>query len=371
MGINFPSSPTAGQVFLNGSTKYTFTSGAWRATALGTALPYNFVINGQHIVSQQNGRTAGTANGYFPSDQFVAGFNLANISTASEASANGVQWHARLWNNAVGAAPAAGELMYIDTRLEGFRIMPFLWGTTTAKQVVLRFKARITAGVVPHTFGVSIRSASPYIAYVKNFVITTLTNWHEFILVVPGPTTGTWATDSTIGLSIFFTPTAGTDYSSATQNAWVSGNYICGTGTTNFRQSASRGFDIADIGLYLDPDNTGLPPTWETIPELQTYMECMRYWYKSKGWRGVSTGGASVGRGGNPFLVDQRVAAATAIVGTATAYDQATQSALTGLTNYANIHTFEADFTTAAATSGGRPNIFPLDSGYMATNARM
>ena len=58
MGINFPSSPTAGQVFKSGKTSYTFTNGVWRASN-PTAKPFNYLVNPAFQISQENGDNLG------------------------------------------------------------------------------------------------------------------------------------------------------------------------------------------------------------------------------------------------------------------------------------------------------------------------
>ena len=67
MAINFPSSPTEGQSFTSGKVIYTYASatGTWQPTPLGTALPYNYVVNPSFEVSQQNGDMSGLRRLYF------------------------------------------------------------------------------------------------------------------------------------------------------------------------------------------------------------------------------------------------------------------------------------------------------------------
>lgn len=93
MAIDFPASPTNGQVFVNGNVKYTWDSAMarWASAPLGTALPFNYFVNGSASVSQQNGRTTGsTINGYYPADQwkweFVHASGKTGFSISSQAS---------------------------------------------------------------------------------------------------------------------------------------------------------------------------------------------------------------------------------------------------------------------------------------------
>jgi hypothetical protein len=89
MAINFPASPTEGQVFNPGThikpmPNYIYRSGVWIKKA-GTATPRNLLINPFFQISQQNGRAAcaiaGTTTAYYVADQWAVSWSIASTKT--------------------------------------------------------------------------------------------------------------------------------------------------------------------------------------------------------------------------------------------------------------------------------------------------
>ena len=207
MAISFPSSPSEGQKFTQGAIVYTFTGGVWSAAPIGTALPFNYVVNGSMQMSQELGRASQSASGIYIADQWFVASHSTTHTTASEAPS--YPYYARLWSGGV-YTPVANNHAYFMQNIEGNRIAAFRWGMSDAKPAVLRFKARITAAPVPFVFGVSARSAfnSPHTSFAHNFTLTTAGVFQEFTLPIMPPTTGgdtTWPKGASGSLNLFFT----------------------------------------------------------------------------------------------------------------------------------------------------------------------
>jgi hypothetical protein len=277
MGMNFPNAPTEGQTFVvSPKLVYMYKNGLWQnITGNQTALPFNHVINGAMQISQENGSTSLATSGLFCADQWQGAFPQPN---GSMAQVIGTPNAIRLWCGTVIASPAAGQSAYFQQPIEGRRFAEAQWGTAGARQVVLRFKAGITGGAVPHTFSVALRTyTTPFLAYVHNFTITVASLLQEFSVAIPGPTTGTWAIDTNYAASVFFTGMSGSTLTAPAADVWTAANYIAAPGITNLFNTANRGLDIADVGLYLDPFLTGIAPPWEAPDYAQSLWECQRY----------------------------------------------------------------------------------------------
>jgi len=96
-------------------------------------------------------------------------------------------------------------------------------------------------------------------------------------LTFPGDTSGTWDKDNTVSLKITFTLAVGSTYQT-TADAWQAGNYIGTSSTSNGIGTTSDVFELFDVGLYADPDSTGVAPRFE-LPHYDTDLqECMRYY---------------------------------------------------------------------------------------------
>jgi hypothetical protein len=168
---------------------------------------------------------------------------------------------------------AVGDYFLLRQSVEGIRVSDFQYGTASAKQSVLRFWAR---GTLAGTYSVSIRNAADDRSFLAPFTITANT-WTEVSIVVPGDTTGTWTKDTTRGLAVDFCFACGTNLLGVA--GWQSGTKQGMTGITNGVATANT-FYIADVGLHLDPTNTGKAPAWVMPDEAQELAACQRYFYK-------------------------------------------------------------------------------------------
>jgi hypothetical protein len=82
---------------------------------------------------------------------------------------------------------------------------------------------------------------------------------------------------------------------------------------------ANNAFYIFDVGLYLDPNNTGVAPPWQMPDEAEELRACQRYWEKAYGgYRTQSPAAGFVGSYAH-FLVPKRIVPAmgTVVNGTA------------------------------------------------------
>jgi hypothetical protein len=71
MAIDFPSSPTEGQIHnVSPGKSFIYRSGVWTSAPMNTALPKNYIVNSAMQISQQNGRISSTTTGTFIADQW-------------------------------------------------------------------------------------------------------------------------------------------------------------------------------------------------------------------------------------------------------------------------------------------------------------
>src|SRR4029077_6364036 len=221
MGFQFPNSPTEGAIYTAASgQQYTYTNGVWLQTGfaytpLKTAESYNRVVNGAMQHSQQNGNTVGNTSAYYLADQWPLIFSTTGAvnsqrEPASTPTPYGSRYRIVAVVNTADTSIAAGEYMMIYQPIEGVRVEDFCWGTTQAKQVVLRFGCRAPAG----TYAFSLINAADTRAFISMFTISAGQANTDTIqtIVIPGDTTGTWATDTGIGMNLQFIFAIGSTY---------------------------------------------------------------------------------------------------------------------------------------------------------------
>jgi len=282
MGFNFPNSPTDGTVYTAATgQQYTYSGGVWLQTgfaytALQTAQARNRIVNGAMQISQENGNTVGTTNTYFMADQWDANFSTTGTlqcSRAQQMSAYGSLNRLAIWKNTADTSLTAGEFVSFRTKLEGNRITDFQWGLAAAKQVVLRFGFVGPVG----TYSVAFVNGAGNRSYVATFNVTATAEAY-YTIVIPGDVTGTWVTDNTLALQIYFTIAANPVLLTA-PGVWTAGTFVGATGMSNGMATVSPpSFNLFDVGLYLDPQNTGIAPPWTMPDEAQELVACQRYY---------------------------------------------------------------------------------------------
>ena len=240
----------------------------------------NRLVNPAMQISQQNGNTSGTTTGYFVADQWA----MYRVTSAGTITAQRVQSQtiykskdrARITITAADASLAAGEYLTLNQNIEGQEVADFAYGAAGARQSVLRFGFKGPAG----TYAISIKNSALNRSYVKTFSPTTANTDEMISLVIPGDESGTWLTDTGIGISLDFVFAAGSTFQ-GTDAAWQAGNFLGTSGVSNGMGTISQVFEIFDVGLYLDVEDTEVAPPWELPDYDGTFRKCQRYYEKS------------------------------------------------------------------------------------------
>jgi hypothetical protein len=285
MGFQFPNSPSVNQVYTAPTgLAYTWDGLVWKMTGTSgvvTADSYNRIVNGAMQHSQENGNT-GSANAsvlsFYAADQWTVlsstspGTGVAQrIQTVTP---NGSINRFLFQVGTAKASLAAGDYLLIRQSIEGSKVADFGYGSASAKQSVLRFGWRSPAG----TYSIKLGNSAGNRSYIANFTITAGQANADTVqtFVIPGDTTGTWLTDSGIGIVIDFAIAAGT--TSQGVAGWQAGSVLVTSANTNGMATAAAIYNLYDVGLYLDPNNTGVPPPWVTPDYASELIACKRYW---------------------------------------------------------------------------------------------
>jgi hypothetical protein len=256
-----------------------------------TAQARNRIANPTMQVSQENGNTLVTGTNVFGADQFVTSYSGAMVMGSQRVQVttpNGSRDRLRITVGTIDASITAGDYAAILSNIEGLDVADFLWGTAAAKQVILRFGFKAPAG----SYSVAIRNNAPDRTYVTMFTISAAqaNTDTEQTIVIPGDVTGTWLIDTSRSIQLSFTFASGPTYTGAL--GWQAGNFLAGPGQFNGVGSTANVFELFDIGLYLDPDKTGLPPPFEAPDFVAALTKCQRYWQSiSTAWAGQAVSG--------------------------------------------------------------------------------
>ena len=364
MAFDFPANPTPGTAYRPaGGPSYVWDGTTWAIEAgvvssVTTAETRSRIVNGAMQHSQENGNTAGTTNTYFPADQwplFMFSGGAVSYQRVQVVTPNGSKDRLRLTVTTPLASLAAGSWLAMYQNIEGIRVADFRYGLASAKQSILRFGFKAPAGV----YSATIRNSAATRCYVANFTISAgqANTDTEQVLVIPGDITGAWLTDTGIGMLLTITVAAGSTYIGV--SGWqAAANAFATASNTNGWATNGNTFELFDVSLHLDPQNTGIAPPWTMPDEAQELAACMRYWQKLTGYiAGYGTAPGFQGRL-STAITPMRVAGALAFSGV-------TNSNCTGPTNYGT-----SPFILSANVVSAAAGNFVSDS-FISLNARM
>ena len=206
--------------------------------------------------------------------------------------------------------------------MEGVRLADFGIGMASARQFILRFGWKSPAG----TYNVSINNGIH--SFVANIVISAGQANTDTVqtVVIPAYTAGVWNTGAVAMLAIYFTVAAGS--SSVGAAGWQAADRYITSATTNGVATAGNIFELYDVGLYLDPLNTGVAPPWTMPDEADELSACQRYWQRYNNL--LNTSGYTAGN--HHFCAPLTVSMRTL---PAESFANVTYNNCTGVTSYA------------------------------------
>ena len=211
----------------------------------------NLIINGAMQVNQRVGPWAGS--GYtldrFRADHSTDGaFSIAQDTDTPADFQNSIKWTV----TTADASLAATQYAYVRTRLEGNSVAHLNWGTSDAKTVTLSFYIRSS---VTGTFGGSIWNNAFDRSYPFTYTISSADTWERKSITIAGDTSGTWLTDTGVGLNISIFASAGSTYS-GTAGSWAGAGYVTATGVTNIMATLNSTFYITGVQLEVGSQAT-------------------------------------------------------------------------------------------------------------------
>ena len=256
---------TSGLVFPDSSTQNTspYTGGlAFR----------NRIINGAMMIDQRNAGASVTANdGVFAVDRFKFAMSQSSKGTGQKSAVAPAGFvNSLLFTSTSAYTAGAAENFNIAQYVEGFNVADFGWGTLNAQPVALSFWVRSS---LTGTFGGSITNGNVTRSYPFTFTINAANTFEYKTVVISGDTSGTWPTDSGLGLRVFFGLGCGSSVS-GTASAWVAGGYFSATGATSVVGTNGATFYIT--GVQLEKGSTAT--SFDYRPYGSELALCQRYY---------------------------------------------------------------------------------------------
>ena len=266
----------------NGQTAMTVNTDQSVVFAQAASLPNTFgfknrIINGAMVIDQRNVGASGTATNVFTVDRWS--FTGTQISKATWGQNLNSVTAPTGFKNYLGIQSSSAysvlstDIFTLQQPIEGFNVADLAWGTASAATVTLSFRVYSS---LTGTFGGSLTNATPNRSYPFTYTVSSANTWTTISITVPGDTTGTWATDNSQGLRVYFGLGVGSTYS-GTAGAWAGADYRSATGATSVVGTSGATFYIT--GVQLEKGSTATP--FDYRPYGTELALCQRYFEKS------------------------------------------------------------------------------------------
>ena len=325
----------------------------------------NRIINGDMRIDQRNAGAAVNAigSGAFVTDRWAYFTNATAGAFNAEQNLNSATPPAGFTNYlgfqvASTQTPTTTNAYFFGHKIEGFNVADLGWGAAGAKTITISFWVRSS---VTGTHSGNVQNVSNARSYVFSYTISSANTWEQKSVTIAGDTSGTWPTDNTAGLILFFNLGCGTGIQT-TAGSWNAAQYIGVTGGVSVVSNASATFYIT--GVQLEVGSVATP--FERRDYGRELIMCQRYYYKVSGdtkWFGIGyVIDSTRAQGITSFPVTMRTApSAVEQTGTAANY-----GVLTGTTSTtcSSVPTFNASTSEFSAVT-----LFTVSSGLTASQS--
>jgi hypothetical protein len=166
----------------------------------------------------------------------------------------------------------SGDIFTFRHIIEGYNISDLGWGTSNAQPVTLSFWVRSS---LTGTFTGAFSNGGQTRSYAFSYTINQANTWEKETITIPGDTTGTWLTDNSRGIDLFFSLGMGSTYTAPSNNSWLAGTYYAGPGGTSVVGTNGATFYITGVQLEKGTQATA----FDYRPFGTELQLCQRYYY--------------------------------------------------------------------------------------------
>jgi hypothetical protein len=234
----------------------------------------NRIINGDMVIDQRNnGASINLSNTTaYLVDRWETRLGTSTGSTAVRSTTAPAGFtNSVLLTIGTGATPSAGTgSNYFNQKIEGFNVADLGWGTANAQTLTLSFWVRSS---LTGNFGVCLTNDAINPSYPTSYTISAANTWEYKTITVPGPTSGTFATNNTGSIRVIFDWGNGSDFKGPA-NSWANSDFRGGaSGTTNI--CATSGATWFITGVQLEKGSTAT--SFDVLPYGTELALCQRY----------------------------------------------------------------------------------------------
>jgi hypothetical protein len=235
----------------------------------------NRIINGAMVIDQRNaGASVSYSNsGAYTLDRWVVDNTTDGTISVQQSSVApaGFTNSCLITVTTADASLSSTQRCRIRQPIEGFNVADFGFGTASAITVTLSFWVRSS---LTGTFGGALNNATVDRSYPFSYTISAANTWEQKSVTIAGDTSGTWVTNSGIGLLAQFGLGIGSNFS-GTANAWTGSQIMSTTGATSLIGTSGATFYIT--GVQLEAGSVATP--FERRDYGTELARCQRYFW--------------------------------------------------------------------------------------------
>ena len=251
----------------------------------GSSLGFrNRIINGDMRIDQRN---AGAAVNTTSLEKYIVDrwkfFENGSMDFSGQRSTTAPAGfiNSLLITTAAAASPSSGTRSQLQQAIEGLNVADLSWGTASAQSVTLSFWVRSS---LTGQFGGALQNGAQNYSYPFSFTISAANTFEFKTVTIPGPTSGTWNTDNTVGILLNFDLGMGSSLL-GTAGSWSANDYRGVTGDVKLSENNGATFYIT--GVQLEAGTVATP--FERRDYGRELQLCQRYYWKFDSGGGLYT----------------------------------------------------------------------------------
>ena len=232
----------------------------------------NLIINGDMRIDQRNaGASVTPTDGLYTVDRWLFRVSQASKLTAQQVTdaPTGFDYSLKVTSSSAYTV-GVSDFFECEQRIEGNNVYQLGLGTSDAKTITISFwvKSSLTG-----TFGGSLANVGFNRSYPFEYTISSANTWEKKTVTVALDTTGTWATDNTIGLRVQFGLGVGNNWA-GTAGSWIATGTWSATGATSVVGTSGATWQLT--GVQVEVGDTATP--FEHRPYDMEKQRCQRYY---------------------------------------------------------------------------------------------
>jgi hypothetical protein len=223
------------------------------------------------IDQRNNGASVSLADGIYNLDRFQGSVSQASKITVQRSSTAPVGFiNSQILTVSSTMTIGAGDYCGNAQAIEGFNTSDLGFGTANAQSVTVSFWVRSS---ITGTYSVALHNAAFNRTCAKGYTINAANTWEYKTITFTGDTSGTWLTDNSIGIKVYFALSMGSTYGGGTDGAWSSTPKLAVTGQTQWATNSGATFYIT--GVQLEKGSTAT--SFDYRPYGTELALCQRY----------------------------------------------------------------------------------------------